>query len=227
MRLSHPHQSHDRGPDGRRQEVPASDKLLKSHAVPTPFRQPLSTVFANNIQIKTCVTRNAGAIPASRVLGGEVGSLAPLVEVQDSRPNHSGLSPDLPHDPHRQLENPLGVELSDLGAGVAQHRLGRLQAVCLPDQRGPRVPQLSRRPGRDVRPKAGPLHRRAIAVPGVSLPREPGIRIRLGKEGQGPPTCSIPDLRGPGADRPRPPSIPAASPGISLASGSTASSPSH
>ncbi len=98
-------------------------------------------------------------------------SPAPLGENEDSRPHHSGLSPDLPHDPHRQLQVPLGVDLGDLGVGVAQHRLGRLQPVRLTDHRGPRVTQLPGRPGRDAGPEAGPLDRRAIAVPGISPPR--------------------------------------------------------
>jgi hypothetical protein len=62
-----PHQFHDRGPDGRRQAVPARDKLLKCHTVPTPFRQPLGAVFTSAIGIMPYVKRDAGAIPGASI----------------------------------------------------------------------------------------------------------------------------------------------------------------
>ena len=45
--------------------MPACDKLLKCHAVPTPFRQPMGAVSTNAAWITACVRWDAGAIPAA------------------------------------------------------------------------------------------------------------------------------------------------------------------
>ena len=45
--------------------MPNGDKLKERHAVPTPFRQPLGAFFTNAMRKTTCVTWDAGAIPAA------------------------------------------------------------------------------------------------------------------------------------------------------------------
>jgi hypothetical protein len=96
-----------------------------------------------------------------------------------------GWPPELGRHPHRQGLIPHRVHLRDVGPGMAEVHLRRLQPEPLPDQRPGRVPELVRAPVRHPGLLRRPRDRVVVGVGGVPRPRPPP---------RGPPLRPVPLL---------------------------------